>query len=221
MVEVKFCGLMREEDAEAAAHLGARYCGVVFAGGPRSLTPRDARRVLSAAGSEVAHVGVVARHSPEELRSLADEAGLDVIQLHADPDAHQVERARAATGRAIWAAVRVADRALPDRFDALCEVADAVVLDTFSPVALGGTGTPLNWEWLGAALSERGRGCGGGERAMIALAGGLRPENVAEAVRLLRPRIVDVSSGVEAAPGRKDHERMRAFIEAARAGTSS
>jgi phosphoribosylanthranilate isomerase len=121
-----------------------------------------------------------------------------------------VERLRPFFGGEVWAVIRVAGARLPDNATALLNVADAVVLDAKVAGQLGGTGTSFDWDSIAQTL-ERQR-----IRARIVLAGGLNPENVAHAVSIVAPDIVDVSSGVESAPGIKDHARMRAFSDAVR-----
>ena len=210
MADVKFCGLTRETDAAHAARLGAAYAGVIFAGGPRLLTPDRARGVLDGLPAGVRRVGVFAADDPAAIAAAAATARLDVVQLHAASTAAEVEAARAATGLAVWAVARVADGRLPECHAALADAADALVLDTLVPGGLGGSGVATDWEELARDLDRRGR------PARLVLAGGLRPETVARAVRLVAPDVVDVSSGVESAPGIKDHARMAAFAEAAR-----
>ncbi len=207
-VEIKFCGLTRAADAAFAVGLGASYLGVIFAGGPRRITPERAAELFAAARGAALRVGVFGAEAPEEVARMARTATLDVVQLHGDPDAAHVASVRAACGLPVWAAVRVSSSATPERLGALDAAADAIVLDAFVPGRLGGTGIAFDWE--GAARWARPL------HAHLVVAGGLRPENVGQAVRRLVPDVVDVSSGVEAAPGIKDHERMRAFVEAAR-----
>jgi phosphoribosylanthranilate isomerase len=154
---------------------------------------------------------VFAGQSPSEIGDIASQVGLDVIQLHADADAERVDAVRAATGLEVWAVVRTADGILPDGVDELADAADAMLVDTLVKGALGGTGTVMPWGILGESLD----GMDSGHR--IVLAGGLTPDNVAEAISYVSPMIVDVSSGVESAPGVKDHARIRAFIAAVRA----
>jgi phosphoribosylanthranilate isomerase len=214
---VKFCGLARADDAAEGARLGARYLGAIFAGGPRLVTPDTAAALFSAGRAAAALasqslpkcVGVVADQPGDELARLVSEAGLDVVQLHADPTPEDVARARAATGREVWAALRVAGAELPGAAAELFAVADAVVLDAKVAGRLGGTGVALEWDALGEALAAT-RG-----RARLVLAGGLTPANVRAAAEALGPDVVDVSSGVEGAPGRKDHQLMRAFAAGA------
>lgn len=212
-VEVKFCGLTRRDDAAEAARLGAGYAGVIFAGGPRKLDPERAGAVLDGAPG-TARAGVFGADAPESIGEVARALALDVVQLHGDPDADTVEAVRGAAGARVWAVLRVRGDALPPRADALFAAADAVVLDAMVDGALGGTGVALGWEAIADAV-QRARRAGS---ARLVLAGGLRPENVGRAISILAPDVVDVSSGVEATVGIKDHARMRAFAEAVRNG---
>jgi phosphoribosylanthranilate isomerase len=121
-----------------------------------------------------------------------------------------VERLRPFFGGEVWAVIRISGTSLPENATALLTVADAVVLDAKVAGQLGGTGMSFDWDAIAKTL-DRQR-----VRARIVLAGGLNPENVARAVSIVAPDIVDVSSGVESAPGIKDHARMRAFSDAVR-----
>ena len=215
VAEIKFCGLTRAQDAAAAARLGARYAGVIFAGGPRLLTPERAAVVLRAVPSGVRRVGVFAAVAPTEIAAIAALAELDVVQLHGDPDGVAVDALRREFGGEVWAVARTEGATLPANVGLLFGVADAVVLDAKVAGALGGTGVTLPWDALAAPVA-RARRAGG---ARLVLAGGLTPDNVGAAVTALSPDVVDVSSGVESSAGVKDHERMRAFAAAAR-GTS-
>ena len=212
MADVKFCGLTRSADADEAVRLGARYVGVILASGPRLLRPEQARAVLSGAPDGVGRVCVFGAGDVARIAEDAASAGADVVQLHGDPDADTVATLRAHFRGTVWAAVRVAGDTLPGGAEDLFDSADAVVLDARSDRGLGGTGRTLPWARLARQLDRlRGR------RAALALAGGLTPANVAEAIAAIEPEIVDVSSGVESAPGIKDHSLMCAFAEAARA----
>jgi phosphoribosylanthranilate isomerase len=210
VVDVKFCGLTRAEDAQAAVALGAAYCGVIFAGGPRQLTVDRALLVLP---SGIKRAAVFGDESPEAIGDSAARLGLDVVQLHADPTPATVEAVRRRFGGMVWAVVRC-EGELPEGTGALFDVADAVLLDAKVAGAMGGTGTALPWAALARAV-ERARGGG-----RLVLAGGLTPENVGVAIQALSPDVVDVSSGVERAPGVKDQERMRRFVAAAHRGDS-
>lgn len=206
--EVKICGLTRSVDAEFADAAGATYLGVIFAGGPRERTPMHARDTL--AGRRARRVGVFSNQPADAIATLVEMVGLHVIQLHADPAPERVQEVRAATGAEVWAVVRSADGILPDDIEALCEEADALVIDALVPGGLGGSGVTVPWIRLGESLDALDY------HPRIVLAGGLTPENVAEAIDYVAPSVVDVSSGVESSPGIKDHARIRAFIAAVR-----
>ena len=206
-VDIKFCGLTRPEDAVMAASLGAAYVGVIFAGGPREVTPERAKAVLADVPRDVRRVGVFGSQSASEIRRVVEVAGLDVIQLHGNATETRISELRALASSAIWPVVRVSG-ALPSEMAALIQASDGLLLDAFSPKALGGTGVSFVWADVAEQLQAIR-----GEKPII-LEGGLRRENVAEAIAALSPDIVDVSSGVESAPGIKDHDRMRAFRDA-------
>jgi phosphoribosylanthranilate isomerase len=206
VAEIKFCGLTRPADARFAGELGAAYLGVIFAGGPRMLSAERAAEVLDGCTTGAQRVGVFGSATASEIGRIAREARLDVVQLHADPRAADVAAVRSVSAARVWAVVRVTD-ALPADIDDLFGTADAVLIDALVPGSLGGSGVAVDWEALRPELGARRSG-------RVVLAGGLTPDNVARAVAALRPDVVDVSSGVESAPGIKDHARMRAFAAA-------
>lgn len=209
MPEIKFCGMTRAEDVREAGTLGARYVGVIFAESPRRLSVDAARDVLAATPKGTARAGVFGTAIAIKVSETAIRVGLDVAQLHDDPDPAAVAALRRLWDGQIWAVVRVAGDALPASTAALFDAADAVVLDARVAGRLGGTGVALPWEKLRGALAPLRS-----SRARLVLAGGLDPANVAQAVDALEPDVVDVSSGVEASVGVKDHARMRAFRDA-------
>ena len=208
-VEIKFCGLTRAADAALGASLGASYLGVVFAPSPRRLNPAAASRLFDSVGDGPKRVGVFAVSPPREITQTAREVGLDVVQLHGDPNAAAVEAVRDQFEGEVWAACRIAGSQLPADFHALAQVAHRILLDTRpGNGALGGTGTRFAWEAIVEPLANlRGQ-------TPIVVAGGLTPDNVARAIKALSPNAVDVSSGVESAPGIKDETLMRAFARA-------
>ncbi len=206
MPAVKFCGLRRPEDAALAVELGAAYVGVIFAGGPRLVTVGEARRVLEPTRGRSRATGVFGAMPPDAIAHVVDQVGLDVVQLSADPDADIVDAVRSLTHAEVWAAVRCGTT-LPESASALFTHADAVLLDAKVAGRLGGTGHTLPWSDLAPAVNAIRS-----DRRLV-LAGGLTPDNVRVAIEALTPDVVDVSSGVESAPGIKDHERMRAFYE--------
>lgn len=204
---IKFCGLTRPEDALLAAELGAGYVGVILASGPRLLTAERAREVLAPVPTGVRRVGVVGSQNLDEIGALVDRAGLDVVQLHSARTAAELRELRQRTGAELWAVVRVAGAELPEQLATIAAAADAVVIDSFVPGALGGTGVQVDWSALAGALRSLGR------PPRLVLAGGLRADNVARALAIVDPDVVDVSSGVETSPGIKDPALMRAFAQ--------
>jgi len=206
--DIKICGLTRSVDAEYADAAGVEYLGVIFAGGPRERTPMQARDTL--AGRRARKVGVFAAQPEDVIATLVEMIGLDVVQLHGGVDPERVERVRAATGKEVWAVVRTADGVLPEGAEELCEAADALLIDAHVPGQLGGSGVQVPWDRLGESLDALDY------HPRIVLAGGLTPDNVSEAIDLVAPNVVDVSSGVESSTGIKDHARIRAFVAAVR-----
>jgi phosphoribosylanthranilate isomerase len=209
VVEIKFCGMMRPDDARCAASLGADFIGVILADGPRALTDATAAAVLDAVPKGVTKVGVFGAAEAADVAARAERLGLDVAQLHGDPDASTITDLRRLWPGQIWAVLRIEGSAVPESASDLFETADAVVLDARVAGKLGGSGVALPWHDLREHL-ERYRM----RRARIILAGGLRPENVEAAIDALHPDVVDVSSGVESRVGIKDPDRMRAFRDA-------
>ena len=184
-----------------AVEAGADALGFVFfQGSSRYISPDEAADVIRRLPPFVQTVGLFVNEEAATVNLLADRCGLDVVQLHGDESPDYCAEIR----RRIIKAFRVKDSAsldtLPQYRVAAC------LLDTWSPAAYGGTGTTFNWDIAArAAASQR-----------IILAGGLTPENVAAAIDAVSPYAVDVSSGVESAPGKKDAGLTRAFIDAAR-----
>jgi phosphoribosylanthranilate isomerase len=203
--KIKFCGMMRPEDAAVAAAAGAAYLGVVFAGGPRAVTAERAKLVVGAANG-VPVLGIFARQSSEEILRIAESTGLRGAQLHGVYSVAEAARLRAA-GLEVWRVVRIA---VPSDLDLLGEASaesDAVLVEPLVAHAEGGAGVPLD---LAVAREARGRLAG----HPMALAGGLSAATIARALELVRPDIVDVSSGVERQPGIKDNEKIASFVEA-------
>ena len=202
--KVKVCGITRRGDALLAADLGASAVGFVFwPRSPRYMAPEAAAAIALALPADVAPVGVFVDPTVDEVRRIAAQVGLAAVQLHGDEPAtlcdglpYRVLKAVPVAGAATGGA---ADR-VPSRV--------TVLLDARDPVRKGGTGRTVDWG-VAAAVAARRR---------IFLAGGLRPENVGAALRSVRPYGIDVSSGVETSPGRKDAGRLRDFFkEVARA----
>jgi len=200
MTLVKVCGLTRDGDVRTAVRLGASACGFVLCPSARQVSPERACWLAGEARDALA-VGVVATESPEWIAEAADLAGLGAVQLAAGRDGPTVAAVRTATAQLERPPLIIA---AADTLDA--EDADVILLDGRLPGQYGGTGVALDWPALAAedALPH--------DRMM--LAGGLTPENVGAAIAALHPLIVDVSSGVETAPGIKDQGLVRRFFAA-------
>ena len=212
--EIKFCGLTRHADAARAASLGASYVGVILVGGPRLVSPSVARDVFGAAAGP-RRVAVVSLGPAEAMAAQGREATADILQLHADPSLDDVRALRAVWSGGIWAVTRLAAEAPRADLPALFSLTDAVVVDTMVSGGLGGSGQRFDWNRHAHAIaSARGKG-------RLVLAGGLTSSNISEAVRALAPDVVDVSSGVEDAPGVKSPDRMLAFAEAVASSSPS
>lgn len=205
-IAVKICGITRVEDGVAAARAGARALGFVFAPSSRQVSPEQARRIARALPPSVWRVGVFVDAPVDEMAAIAEHVGLDAIQLHGGEGPETVKAVRDRTRCRIIKAVRL--RGPEDAHRLPPYGADVLLADTYHPSLAGGTGTPFPWEWA-AALARQ-------SPSPVWLAGGLRPDNVRDALARARPAGVDVSSGVEAAPGVKDPERVRRFIQEVR-----
>jgi phosphoribosylanthranilate isomerase len=156
-------------------------------------------------------VAVFGDQSTEAVIQIARELALDVVQLHGHRSAEEAAHIGHLSGCAVWPVLRIAGTELPPEAEVLAAVQRTLVLDAHVVGQLGGTGVPLDWNGLAESVRRlRARVPG----LMLVLAGGLRAENVREAMRLLSPAVVDVSSGVENAPGVKDPVRVQRFVQA-------
>jgi phosphoribosylanthranilate isomerase len=207
VTQVKICGLTDPADALAAAEAGADMLGFIFyAPSPRYIAPRLAARmtyVVRLAHPAISLVGVFVDEAPGRVAQITDRCGLDCVQLHGEESPEAVDEL-IARGLKVIKAFRVRDTS------SLREMTryrpTYYLLDTYVPGEPGGTGAAFDWRLASRAPVNR----------PLLLAGGLSPDNVAEAVQVARPWGVDVSSGVEARPGRKDPDKVRRFIEVAK-----
>jgi phosphoribosylanthranilate isomerase len=201
-LRIKICGITSVEDARAAVAAGADALGFMFyEGSPRAISKAAAIEIIRELPPFVARVGVFVNPTEKAVIETMQHCGLDTLQFHGE---EPPEFCRA-FGLRVVKAFRMRDAAsleILQHYDS-----ETWLLDSFVPDKLGGTGARFNWD-LAVAAGKLGR--------PIILAGGLNPENVAQAVKHVRPYAVDVSSGVEMAPGKKDPARIRAFIAAAR-----
>jgi phosphoribosylanthranilate isomerase len=205
---VKICGIRSLEDARFAAASGADAVGFVFwYMSPRRVDPEQAAAITAELPESVLRVGVFVDAPRDEIERVSQQVGLDLLQLHGEEPPEALE----GLSRPALKAVRVGPRFTAEEALRYSKTAHGIVVDTRLPGETqmpGGTGVPFDWS-LVANLAE--------QVPFLMLAGGLSPTNVAQAVRAVRPDAVDVSSGVERMPGRKDPAQVKAFIEASRA----
>jgi len=201
-VTVKICGITSEADAIAAAEAGADAIGLMFyEGSPRHVILEQAKAISAALPQHVMRVGVFVNAEEAFVHQALTECMLNILQFHGDETPEECSRYPVMTLKAF----RVQGEETLAQLEAYPSA--GYLLDAYVKDALGGTGATFNWD-LAVRAQEFGK--------PIFLAGGLTPENVAEAVRKVQPFGVDVSSGVEIEPGRKDAEQMRTFVAAAK-----
>ena len=204
-MKVKICGITSVDDAKVAVAAGADALGfVMYRKSPRFVEPAVVKAIVAGLPPFVLPVGVFVNEELDRVRGLMDDCGLALAQLHGDETAQYCQD----LGRPVIKALRLKDRGT---FLALAEFhgranVRGFLIDAFSNQAYGGTGQTVDWTLAQEAARS----------TPIVLAGGLTPSNVAEAITQVRPYGVDVSSGVELSPGKKDHAKVKAFIAAAR-----
>ena len=198
-VKIKICGITNAADAAAAVRAGADALGFIFyRGSPRYVEPERVAEIVAGLPPFVVPVGVFVNVAVDEVGEICEATGIQVAQLHGDEPPGYCSK----LDRPVIKAFRVRDESW--KSDAGAYGVGAVLLDTFAEDRYGGTGLTFDWRLVEDSPHR------------VILSGGLNPQNVAEAVRRVRPYAVDTGSGVEREPGRKDHEKIRAFVEAAR-----
>lgn len=213
MVKVKICGFTNPEDVKVACELGVDMIGAILV--PKSsryVTVEQAKQILAAASRDVANVAVIMPEDPSEVEHMARELKPDYLQIHLTfPAGKLLElKERLGAGLIIVTPIprEIGDRQkIVHRAVEVAEVADYILLDTKGPSG-GGTGLTHDWSLSGEIRGAVGK--------PVFLAGGLNPSNVGQAIKIVRPYGVDVATGVESSPGKKDARLMREFIEAAR-----
>ena len=206
MTKIKFCGITRLDDAELAVSAGAWAIGLIFwPRSPRRCDPGAAVDIAAAVKRRAEVVGVFVNATLDHVAQTADGVGLTMIQLHGEEGPAYCGEAARRTGCKVIKAARVRGRA---DVQALVPFhTDYHLLDSYTAEVPGGTGETFSWEM---ARAHRGR-------IPVILSGGLTPDNVADAIAAVQPYAVDVASGVELSPGRKDPEKLAAFAAAVRA----
>lgn len=201
---IKICGLTRPEDAAAAVSSGADAVGVVLAPSKRQVTLDQAAAVLASVPPLVARIGVFVDARADDVWEAVARLGLSAVQFHGD----EAPETCAAAPVPVIKALRVGPGLDPAALDAYGGTVAAFLLDTYVAGERGGTGETFDWLSVAGALPAW---------APVVLAGGLGPANVGAAISALHPYAVDVSSGVEVAPGVKDHRQIEEFVAAVRA----
>lgn len=200
MVKVKICGLRRKEDIEYTNELKPDYVGFVFAKSKRQVEVEQALYLIRLLDKEIKTVGVFVNEPVENALKIAQTLNLDVLQFHGDETQDYIDNFKNFT---VWKAIRIKDKEDLEKTKEF--KVNSFVFDTFTKNEYGGTGKTFNWEVLkGFELN-----------VPIILAGGLNENNVEEAIRIVNPYAVDVSSGVET-EGYKDFKKMKSFIEKVR-----
>ncbi len=202
MIRIKICGTTNLHDAYAAVEFGTDAIGFVFYHkSPRAITPEVAKEIISSLPPFVTTVGVFVDKEKADVAEIASYTGIDVIQLHGTEPPEYCN-----LGKKIIKAIRVKELSDLEPLNRYKDIS-AFLLDTYSQDVIGGTGQIFNWE-IAVEAKRFGK---------IILAGGLTPENIEEAVKLVQPYAIDVASGVEGKEkGKKDHNKLRQFIELAR-----
>lgn len=214
MTFIKICGMTNIDDARAAIEMGADALGFIFADSPRKVVPEKVRDIISQLPENKKFVGVFVNHPYKKVLSIKEFCNLNAIQLHGDemilddndkmldyPESYHFPKSEASF---VIKGIRVGPgHPVPSSIDPQV----MLLLDTYSKTSHGGTGQTFDWQQAVDIASKR----------QIMLAGGLNPDNVDQAIKIVRPFGVDVSSGIELEKGRKNHDKMRAFIENVRA----
>lgn len=202
MIRIKICGITNLHDALAAVAAGADALGFIFhPESPRNISREQATAIIRDLPPLIQTVGLFVNKEADFVNTTTESCGLDIVQLHGE----ETPDFCAAINRRVIKAFRVKDQSTIRELSSYN--VSGYLLDAWSPAAHGGTGETFNWEIAAVASADNRR---------IILAGGLTPENVTAAVRNVKPYAVDVSSGVEALPGRKDTEKIYSFIQKAR-----
>jgi len=215
---VKICGNTTREDAQLAVETGADAVGFVFAASPRRVTVKDVAGIVPHLPVATEKIGVFVDAGFDEVETAVNACGLTGVQLHREGGADLPEKLRARFGSKlrILRVVHFGAAAMEQMQAASADVnVDGILVDSRTATAVGGTGIAYDWEQARATIFK-----GRNTMKMVA-AGGLNPENVAQAIATLKPWGVDVVSGVEAAPGRKDPAKVRDFVARARAASRS
>lgn len=220
MTWIKICATTNLADARASIAAGANALGFIFAPSSRQVTEEAAAEIIEALPPKIAKIGVVVNRSLEDLARLAQNVGLTGVQLQGDEPGDQLWAYRSALApRTIYKTLQASELLAGGeeflyQYLRVSEFFDAVLVDAGSGTQRGGTGVPFDWNAMLPIVSRIK------ETMPVIIAGGLSPENVGDAIRLFQPWAVDLVSGVESAPGKKDEAKLQAFVRAVRAADS-
>ncbi len=197
MIPVKICGLTNLDDAQLAVRLGAAAVGMIFfEASPRCVTPAQARTIIAGLNSAVTKVGIFVNEPPEQVNTVVDQVGLDLVQLSGDESPEDCTHITAPVIKTVHVAADF-DAGRAGQYDVR-----ALLLDTQRRGSYGGTGQVFDWQAIDRGALHR----------PVILSGGLQAGNILEGIATLAPDAVDIGSGVEAAPGRKDPEKLAALF---------
>ncbi len=203
MIKVKICGITNIEDAMYAVEYGADALGFVFYNrSPRHVTEKVAKQIISHLPPFILTVGVFVNESVENISKIVKKCDIDIVQLHGDEGPGFCKKVR----KRVIKAVRIKNVESLKTLSLYKNKINALLLDSFNEEVYGGTGNRFDW-----SLAKKAK-----KHGKIILAGGLNIENVSKAVKLVKPYAVDVSSGVEAGPGKKDKKKVKKFIKMAK-----
>ncbi len=199
-MKVKICGITNQEDASAAVKLGVDALGFIFAKSPRQIEPEKARSIINALPPFVTAMGVFVNESSTRVKEIVSFCGLNLIQFHGDESPDMCSEFMPHSVKAF----QIKDKASLEGVKPYNGNVRALLFDTYSKEKRGGTGKTFDW-----GLAVKGKELG----IPVILSGGLSPSNISEAISTVRPYAVDVNSGVETSPGKKDHGLMRQLME--------
>jgi phosphoribosylanthranilate isomerase len=204
MTKIKICGITNLEDALQALELGADALGFVFAPSPRKILPEEAKKIIEKLPPLVVKVGVFVNQDRPWVKEQISRCNLDLLQLHGE---ETPEYCLFFHPLPVVKSFRIKDESSLEQIPPYLSAVKAFLLDTAGEGKPGGTGKVFRWE-LALEVQKLGK--------PVILAGGLNPENVRAAITMVRPYAVDVSSGVETSPGKKDYNKLRQFIQQVR-----
>ena len=199
-IKVKICGITNYEDASMAVSLGADALGFIFASSLRRITPDDARDIIKKLPPLVKSVGVFVNEDPEVIEETVEHCGIDLVQLHGDESPEFCERFMPRSIKAL----RIKNDSMLQTIEAYKGKVKAFLLDSYLKGMAGGTGKSFDWD-LAIEIKKTG--------VPVILAGGLGPENIEKAVSKVKPYAIDVNSGIEESPGKKNHDLMKKVFE--------